>query len=92
MSRGSGASNTCLFPTPVTIAVVSPARQWRHACASWRSATSGFATGFNVSPACPACPPLVLSDLPRKLPATRGGFFKPSLDGGLLLFELVLTS
>jgi hypothetical protein len=32
-----------------------------------------------------------LSDLPRKLPATRGGFFKPSLDGGLLLFELALS-
>ena len=92
MSRGSGRSNTCLFSTPVTIAVVSPARQWRHACASRRSTTSGFATGFNVSPACPACPPLVLPDLPRKLPAMRGGFFRPSLDGGLLLFELFLSS
>ena len=40
----------------------------------------------------PACPPLVLPDLPRKLPAIRGGFFKPSLDGGLLLFELFLSS
>ena len=54
--------------------------------------TSGFATCFNVPPACPACPPLVLPDLPRVLPATRGGFFKPSLDGGLLLFELFLSS
>ena len=33
-----------------------------------------------------------LPDLPRKLPAMRGGFFKPSLDGGLLLFVLVLSS
>jgi len=45
-----------------------------------------------VSPACPACPPLVLPDLPRRLPVMRGGFFKPSLDGGLLLFVLVLSS
>ena len=54
--------------------------------------TSGLATGFNVPPACPACPPLVLPDLPRRLPAIRGGFVKPSLDGGLLLFELFLSS
>ena len=52
--------------------------------------TSGFATGFNVPPACPARPPL-LPGLPRVLPAMRGGFFKPSLDGGLLLFELFLS-
>src|SRR5208282_5374819 len=84
--------NTCRFSTPVTIAIVSPARQWRHASASCRSTTSGFATGFNVSPACPACPPLVLPDLPRVLPAMRGGFFMPSLDGGLLLLELFLSS
>src|SRR5208283_4448333 len=44
------------------------------------------------SPACPACPPLVLPDLPRVLPAMRGGFFMPSLDGGLLLLELFLSS
>jgi len=54
--------------------------------------TSGLATCFNVPPACPACPPLVLPDWPRVLPATRGGFFKPSLDGGLLLLELFLSS
>jgi len=52
----------------------------------------GFAACFSVPPACPACPPLVLSDLPRVLPAMRGGFFKPSLDGGLPLFELFLSS
>ena len=33
-----------------------------------------------------------LPDLLRVLPATRGGFFKPSLDGGLLLFELFLPA
>jgi hypothetical protein len=54
--------------------------------------TSGFATCFNVSPARQACPPLVLSDLPRVLPAMRGGFFKPSPEGGLLLLELFLSS
>ena len=54
--------------------------------------TSGFATCFSLAPACPDWPPLVLPDLPRVLPATRGGFFKPSLDGGLLLFELFLSS
>jgi len=90
--RGSGRSNTCRFSTPVTIAAVSPARQWRHASASRRSTTSGFAAGFSVPPACPACPPLVLPDRPRRLPAMRGGFFNPSLDGGLLLFELFLSS
>ena len=52
----------------------------------------GLCDRFNVPPACPACPPLVLPDLPRKLPAMRGGFFKPSLDGGLLLFELFLST
>src|SRR5208283_3022052 len=52
----------------------------------------GFATGSNVSPACPACPPLLLPELPRLLPAMRGGFFMPSLDGGLLLLELFLPS
>ena len=39
-----------------------------------------------------ACPPLGLPDLPRVLPAIRGGFLKPSLEGGLLLFELFLSS
>jgi hypothetical protein len=87
-----GQIEHCRFSTPVTIAVVSPARQWRHACASCRSMTSGFAACFSVPPACPACPPLVLPDLPRVLPATRGGFFTPSLDGGLPLLELFFSS
>jgi hypothetical protein len=54
--------------------------------------TSGFAAGLSVPPACPAWPPLVLPDWPRKLPAMRGGFFNPSLDGGLLLFELLVST
>ena len=33
-----------------------------------------------------------LPDLPRVLPAIRCGFLKPSLEGGLLLFELFLSS
>jgi hypothetical protein len=35
--------------------------------------------------------PLV-ADRPRRLLNTRGGFFRPSLDGGLLLLELFLSS
>jgi hypothetical protein len=34
------------------------------------------------------CPPLALPERPRRLPATRGFFFNPSLEGGLELFEL----
>ena len=41
---------------------------------------------------CPTWPPLFLFDLPRRLPAMRGGFFSPLLDGGLLLFELSLLN
>ena len=52
----------------------------------------GLATCFSVPPLCPTWPPLFLSDLPRRLPAMRGGFFSPSLDGGLLLFELSLLN
>src|ERR1019366_8220863 len=40
-----------------------------------------------VSPLCPFCPPGGLPDCSRKL-LTRAGFFSPSLDGGLPLFEL----
>ena len=36
--------------------------------------------------------PCFLADLPRKLPAMRGGVFKPSLEGGLPLLELFLPS
>jgi hypothetical protein len=32
-----------------------------------------------------------LPDLPRRLPAIRGGLFKPSLEGGLPLFELFVS-
>ena len=48
---------------------------------------SGLATCFSVPPLWPTWPPLFLPDLPRRL-FVRGGFFSPSLDGGLLLFEL----
>ena len=47
-----------------------------------RLADTGYEVRAAVEAACSHWP----------LPATRGGFFKPSLDGGLLLFELVLTS
>src|SRR5580692_11139943 len=50
---------------------------------------SGLATCFSVPPLWPTWPPLFLPDLPRRL-CVRGGFFSPSLDGGLLLFELFL--
>src|ERR1700678_1170995 len=40
----------------------------------------------------PTCPPLVFPDRTRRLLSTRGGFFRPSLDGGLLLLELFLSS
>lgn len=49
---------------------------------------SGSATCRNVSPLWPFCPPLALSERPRRLPATRGFFFNPSLEGGLELLEL----
>jgi hypothetical protein len=48
-----------------------------------------LATCLNVRPLWPTWPPLFLPDLPRRL-FVRGGFFSPSLDGGLLLFELFL--
>src|SRR5215470_2642281 len=52
--------------------------------------TSGFSTGRRVSPGWPFCPPDFLPDGSRKLwtRRTRAGFFKPSLDGGLLLLLL----
>src|ERR1700679_2856046 len=53
---------------------------------------SGLSTGRRVSPMWPTCPPLVFPDRPRRLLSTRGGFFSPSLDGGLLLLELFLSS
>src|SRR3978361_918967 len=53
---------------------------------------SGLSTGRRGSPLCPPCPPLVFPDRPRRLLNTRGGFFRPSLDGGLLLLELFLSS
>src|ERR1700678_1969609 len=53
---------------------------------------SGLFTGRRVSPLWPTCPPLVFPDRPRRLLNTRGGFFRPSLDGGLLLLELFLSS
>src|SRR5271157_4772635 len=53
---------------------------------------SGLSTGRRVSPLWPTCPPLVFPDRPRRLLNTRGGFFRPSLDGGLLLLELFFTS
>src|ERR1700677_824217 len=46
---------------------------------------SGLSTGRRVSPMWPTC-------RPRRLWSTRGGFFRPSLDGGLLLLELFLSS
>jgi hypothetical protein len=45
-----------------------------------------------VSPVWPAWPPLFLPDRPRRLLGTRGGFLRPSLEGGLLLFELFFSS
>src|SRR6516165_5767056 len=52
--------------------------------------TSGFATGRRVSPRCPFCPPDFLPDGSRKLltRGARGGFFSPSLEGGLPLLVL----
>jgi hypothetical protein len=41
---------------------------------------------------CPTCPPLFFPDRPRKLPVTLGGFFSPSLDGGLPLLPLFFAS
>src|SRR6202453_1141199 len=53
---------------------------------------SGLSTGRRGSRLWPPCPPLVFPDRPRRLLSTRGGFFRPSLDGGLLLLELFLSS
>src|ERR1019366_9084259 len=43
------------------------------------------------SPLCPFCPPGFLPERSRRL-VTRAGFFSPSLDGGLPLFELFKPS
>src|SRR5271157_3401165 len=48
---------------------------------------SGVSLRSNVSPGWPFCPPVFLPDGSRKL-LTRGGFFSPSLDGGLPLLLL----
>ena len=47
----------------------------------------GSVTCRRVSPLWPFCPPGFLPDRSRRL-FTRAGFFSPSLDGGLPLFEL----
>ena len=88
----SGRSNTCRLSTSRCIETVSPARQSRHACASCRTTRSGWATCRSVSPLCSACPPLFLSERPRRLPGMRGFFFSPSLDGGLERVELSKSS
>src|SRR5208283_1737646 len=62
--------------------------QWPHAHASCRTTQSGSATCRNVPPSWPVWPPLALPERPRRLPASRGFFFKPSLEGGLELVEL----
>src|SRR3954451_16794048 len=48
---------------------------------------SGVSVRRKVVPGWPGCPPLCLPDGCRRLP-TRGGFFSPSLDGGLPLLPL----
>jgi hypothetical protein len=47
----------------------------------------GSSTCRRVSPLRPLCPPGFLAERSRTL-VTRAGFFSPSLDGGLPLFEL----
>src|SRR3954464_8900352 len=56
------------------------------------SIRSGLSVGRRVSPLWPVWPPLFLPDRPRRLLDTRGGFLRPSLEGGLLLLELFLSS
>ena len=85
----SGRSNTCRFSTPVCIAPLRTPTQQRQTLAVCRSIRSGVSTRLSVPPVCPTCPPLVLPDFPRRLPARRGVFFNPSLDGG---FELLALS
>src|ERR1035437_6669634 len=51
----------------------------------------GVSTRRNVSPGWPFCPPVFLPDGSRRL-LTRGGFFSPSLDGGLPLLLLFSPS
>ena len=48
---------------------------------------SGVSLRRNVSPGWPGCPPVFLPERSRRL-LTRGGFFNPSLDGGLPLLLL----
>src|SRR3954469_18933636 len=48
---------------------------------------SGFSVRRRAPPGWPGCPPVCLPDGCRRLP-TRGGFFNPSLDGGLPLLPL----
>ena len=64
------------------------ARQCRQWDASCRTTWSGSATRLSVSPLWPFCPPLGLPDASRRLPAMRGFFVKPSLEGGFELVEL----
>src|SRR4051812_4920755 len=52
---------------------------------------SGVSTWQSVSPGWPFWPPVFLPDDSRRL-LTRGGFFSPSLDGGLPLFVLFSPS
>ena len=63
-------------------------RQCSQTQAVWATTRSGLATCRKVSPLWPSCPPLTLPQRPRRLRARRGFFFKPSLEGGLELFEL----
>src|ERR1035437_9941128 len=77
---------------PLVIVAVSFARQWAQHVAVCRLTISGLSVCRSVSPLCPTCPPLFLSDGPRKLPAIRGFLPNPSLDGGLLLLLLSLPN
>jgi hypothetical protein len=57
----------------------------------WLTTLSGSATCRRVSPLWPFWPPGFLPDGSREL-LVRGGFFSPSLEGGLPLFPLFSPS
>src|SRR3954462_7362300 len=85
--RGSGKSNTCRATWSVAIAAVKAVPHVAQAGGEWSTVVSGVSVRRKVLPGWPGCPPVCWPDGCRRLP-TRGGFFSPSLDGGLPLLPL----
>jgi hypothetical protein len=89
--RGAGRSNTWRAPWPLLIAGVTAAPQAVQEEGKWSTMLSGTATCSRVQPWWPFCPPDPRPDPSRRLRVRccRGGFWSPSLDGGLPLLVLL---